>query len=423
MSSLRYRSSTTKLNHAVGCRYADRIEDASGSYAPLPPTVVPVDFTDVATRQLADRAEMGGSHNRQLRQLIVEVLQQDPRPPARSDAPGGDDREYGVFLYDVNVSFTMSDAGALVTNVVPAPPEETSDVSDEAVVARKGAPRRGGPRPQAQDRRTADAPPKDDPEGRQLSKEELIERRLAKKREKKLARQAARERAGERQRQNREASRKGDLRASGQVVPKATESTSEEAKVRVFRYPVTTLEEFAKWIVSEDDSIMVFNKPADVVCHPSKNGPLSSLVGAAREYTKLEKVHLIARLDRETSGVVLVAKDPECAARHQRAIEGRNALKLYFALLVGNVAEAITVDQPLGKDKESPAWIKDVVAPNDPEARPAVTRFRRCVSVGNYTLVAVTPITGRKHQIRAHAEWLGAPILGDKMYGRDRGIS
>eukprot|EP01043_Picozoa_sp_COSAG02_P008643 COSAG02_NODE_281_length_25776_cov_37.797998_1_plen_137_part_10 len=73
------------------------------------------------------------------------------------------------------------------------------------------------------------------------------------------------------------------------------------------------------WILRNDDDLLVINKPGWLVCHPSKNGSLSSLVGAVREYTGLEKLHLVARLDRETSGLVVFAKRPAVAREYQMA--------------------------------------------------------------------------------------------------------
>ena len=90
-------------------------------------------------------------------------------------------------------------------------------------------------------------------------------------------------------------------------------------------------EEVPTWIVHEDDRLLVLNKPGDVVCHPSKAGPWSSLVGAAREYAHLAASHLIFRLDRETSGVVVLAKDPEMASRLQKAMQQRLVPKTYLA--------------------------------------------------------------------------------------------
>ena len=89
-------------------------------------------------------------------------------------------------------------------------------------------------------------------------------------------------------------------------------------------------------IVYEDDDLLVVDKPGDVVCHPSKAGPWSSLVGALREHTALPTVHLIFRLDRETSGVLLVAKSAACDRALKKQIEDRTGVdKTYLALTWG----------------------------------------------------------------------------------------
>jgi len=175
-------------------------------------------------------------------------------------------------------------------------------------------------------------------------------------------------------------------------------------------------EELPSWIVHEDDRLLVLGKPGDVVCHPSKDGPWSSLVGAVREHTGLPTVHLIFRLDRETSGIVILAKDARMASRLQRAMQERRVAKRYLVLLTGELREPVTVDQPLGDDTASPVFIKTTVRP---DGKPAVTRFEPLSHAGGFTLARVHLETGRKHQIRAHAHWLGLPVVGDKIYGPD----
>jgi 23S rRNA pseudouridine1911/1915/1917 synthase len=174
--------------------------------------------------------------------------------------------------------------------------------------------------------------------------------------------------------------------------------------------------ELRSWIIHEDDRLLVVDKPGDVVCHPSKHGPWSSLVGAAREHTGLGTVHLVFRLDRETSGVVVLAKDPPMASRLQTAMQERKVGKAYDALLTGELTGAVTVDQPLGNDTASPIFIKSAVCA---DGQPSVTRFECLSHAGGFTLAKVTTETGRKHQIRAHAQWLGHPVVGDKIYGHD----
>lgn len=175
-------------------------------------------------------------------------------------------------------------------------------------------------------------------------------------------------------------------------------------------------EELIGWIVYEDDRLLVVGKPGDVVCHPSKAGPWSSLVGAAREYTGLPTMHLVFRLDRETSGVVVLAKDAKMASRLQTAMQERKVGKKYQAILTGELTSPVTVNQPLGDDVGSAVFIKSAVRP---DGQASITHFSPVRTAGGFTFVDVMTETGRKHQIRAHAQWLGHSIVGDKIYGPD----
>ncbi len=177
-----------------------------------------------------------------------------------------------------------------------------------------------------------------------------------------------------------------------------------------------TLEDIKSWVIYEDDRLLVVNKPGDVVCHPSKAGPWSSLVGAAREYTGLPTMHLVFRLDRETSGVVVLAKDAKMASVLQTAMMERKAGKVYFAVMSGELPAPVTVNQPLGDDRTSPVFIKSTVVE---DGQVAVTHFTPLVVARGFTLARIVTETGRKHQIRAHAQWLGHSLVGDKIYGPD----
>ncbi|ACB75925.1 RluA family pseudouridine synthase [Opitutus terrae] len=179
-----------------------------------------------------------------------------------------------------------------------------------------------------------------------------------------------------------------------------------------------TAEELRTWIVHEDERLLVVAKPGDVVCHPSKAGPWSSLVGAVREFTGLATVHLVFRLDRETSGIVVLAKDPKTASRLQVAMQERKIGKAYVAILTGAMREPVTVDQPLGDDVASPVFVKSAVRA---DGQRSVTHFSPITVAADdaFSLVRVVTETGRKHQIRAHAQWLGHSLVGDKIYGPD----
>lgn len=187
--------------------------------------------------------------------------------------------------------------------------------------------------------------------------------------------------------------------------------------------PLTTLEEFKSWIIKEDDDFLVLNKPGWMVCHPSKNGPMSSLVGAARVYLNdIETVHLISRLDRETSGIVVLAKHKKAASISQKAVEDKRVSKKYLAILHGVLEGSYMVTQPLAEDKDSAVVIKQTCAVDRGSAKSAATIFkplRFADKITPLTLCEVEILTGRKHQIRAHAKWIERELVGDKIYGPD----
>lgn len=102
----------------------------------------------------------------------------------------------------------------------------------------------------------------------------------------------------------------------------------------------------------------------------------------------------------------------------QIALESRHVTKTYTAILSGKLEETINIDLPLAKDFKSPVHVKQTVS-FDRTAQSAETVFTPIESKNDFTLASVTPITGRKHQIRAHALHIGHPIIGDKLYGPD----
>ena len=174
-------------------------------------------------------------------------------------------------------------------------------------------------------------------------------------------------------------------------------------------------------LVHEDDELLVVNKPADLVCHPTKGDEYSSLISRVRLHLGQAGVHMVNRLDRETTGIVILAKRDEAARELRKLWESGAVQKSYDAIVHGHVGpDSGLIDEPLGPDEASPVTIKDCVRPDGREAQTAFTvasRFSR--AKGKFSLLRVQPQSGRKHQIRIHLAHLGHPIVGDKLYGHD----
>jgi 23S rRNA pseudouridine1911/1915/1917 synthase len=171
-------------------------------------------------------------------------------------------------------------------------------------------------------------------------------------------------------------------------------------------------------IIHEDGDLLVVNKPAGLVCHPTKAGPLSSLVSRARIYLGAE-AHLVHRLDRETGGVLALAKSAAASAALRDLWQEGLVTKEYWAIVHGGFPEGERlIDAPLGRDETSPIAIRDCVRADGSPARTRVRLWHRFQnSSGTFSLVRAWLQTGRKHQIRIHLASVGHAIAGDKIYG------
>jgi 23S rRNA pseudouridine1911/1915/1917 synthase len=173
-------------------------------------------------------------------------------------------------------------------------------------------------------------------------------------------------------------------------------------------------------IVYQDEDLIVVDKPAGMVVHPAAGHASGTLVNALLHHvTDLSGIGgekrpgIVHRLDRGTSGLMVVAKHDAAHAELSRQFHDRQVEKEYFALVWGVVAAGRRIDEPIGRD---PANRKKMSA-RARRSREAVTRIVRAEQIRVLTLLQVAIHTGRTHQIRVHLSAIGHPIVGDPLYG------
>jgi len=171
-------------------------------------------------------------------------------------------------------------------------------------------------------------------------------------------------------------------------------------------------------VVYEDDHLLVVDKPAGLVTHPAPGhrGPTlaEALAGRARGGPDPARAGIVHRLDRDTSGLLVVARSEEAHRMLQAQLKARAVRREYLALVSGHPdAESGTIDAPIGRDRVR----RTVVSTRSDRPRPAVTRFELVERLPRTALLDVRLETGRTHQIRAHLAAIDHPVCGDRQYG------
>jgi 23S rRNA pseudouridine1911/1915/1917 synthase len=177
-------------------------------------------------------------------------------------------------------------------------------------------------------------------------------------------------------------------------------------------------EEIPVSVVFEDEHLLVVDKPAGLVVHPGAGNPSGTLVNAllgrgiagGEDPTRPGVVH---RLDRDTSGLMVLAKGEPAYSKLVEMMSGRRVRRVYRAIVMGEgLPETGTVDSPVGRDPENPTLMAAGVG------RPAITHFEVLREASGHAMLRVRIETGRTHQIRVHLAAIGYPVYADPLYGR-----
>jgi 23S rRNA pseudouridine1911/1915/1917 synthase len=171
-------------------------------------------------------------------------------------------------------------------------------------------------------------------------------------------------------------------------------------------------------VVYEDAHLLVVDKPAGVVVHPARGhraGTLAqALEGRAAGGDDPGRAGIVHRLDRDTSGLLVVARSDEVHAALKTMLAERRITREYLGLVEGRpAARAGTIDAPLGRDRR----VRTLISTDTDEPRAAITHFETDRALASYTLLRLRLETGRTHQIRAHLKAIGHPVAGDPEYG------
>jgi len=178
-------------------------------------------------------------------------------------------------------------------------------------------------------------------------------------------------------------------------------------------------------ILYEDDSLLILNKPAGLVVHPSAGHETGTMVNALLAHCStlpgingVQRPGIVHRLDKDTTGAIAVAKTEQAFHHLQEQFRTKTARRDYLAIVYGAPPqENGTIEQPIGRH---PVERQKMAVVSEEKGRRAITHWHIKERLGNYTLMEFELETGRTHQIRVHSAFMGHPIVGDQVYGSGR---
>lgn len=168
-------------------------------------------------------------------------------------------------------------------------------------------------------------------------------------------------------------------------------------------------------IIYEDDDIIIVNKQPGIVVHPSYGHPSGTMLNALMAHAKGKyNPYLVHRLDKDTSGLIIFAKNEKSKISISKQLQNRAVKKIYYAAVKGIIAENKgRIEAPLGRSAHN----RKLMSVNPLAKKMAISEFNVIARKSDYTLVEVRIITGRTHQIRSHMKYINHPVIGDKQYG------